>query len=71
MTNIKNNTMTAAFENETASSDLGDSRLAFMTIMAMSALVGVWGTSCIISGIMSAATVSDLGRGLITAVSGI
>ena len=71
MIDIKNNTMTATYENEATSFELGDSRLGFGVIMTMSALVGVWGTSCIISGIMSAATVSELGRGLITALSGI
>lgn len=54
-----------------ATQEIGDSRLAFGIIMSMAAMVGVWSTTCIISGMASAGSFGELGRGLITAVIGI
>ena len=40
-------------------------------IMAMAGLVGIWGVTCIISGLASAGNVTEISRGLITAVTGL
>ena len=57
--------------NETLAFDLGNSRLGIAVIMAMSGLVGIWGVTCIINGMATAANATEISRGLITAVTGI
>ena len=57
--------------SETVSFDLGNSRLGIGVIMAMSGLVGIWGVTCIINGLATAGNVTEISRGLITAVTGI
>jgi hypothetical protein len=56
---------------ETVSYELNNSPLGLGIIMTMAGLVGIWGITCIISGLATAANVSELSRGLITAVTGI
>ena len=56
---------------ETVSFDLSNSRLGIGVIMAMAGLVGIWGVTCIINGLATAASVSEISRGFITAVTGI
>ena len=56
---------------ETVSYDLSNSRLGIGVIMAMAGLVGIWGVTCIINGLATAASVSEISRGFITAVTGI
>ena len=56
---------------ETVSYDLSNSRLGIGVIMAMAGLVGIWGVTCIINGLATAASVSEISCGFITAVTGI
>lgn len=59
------------FENEAdlPKYELGNSKLGMAVIMVMAAFVGVWGTTCLISGFASS-SLQELGRGLVTAVTG-
>jgi hypothetical protein len=59
------------YEETAVSYDLSNSRLGLGVIMAMSGLVGIWGVTCIINGLATAANVTEVSRGLITAVTGI
>ena len=56
---------------ETVSYELSNSPLGFGVIMTMAGLVGIWGVTCIINGLATAASVSEVSRGFITAVTGI
>ena len=62
----------AALENETdvTNFELGNSKLGIGIIMSMAALVGVWGTTCLISGLANTG-LHEVGRNLITAITGI
>lgn len=62
----------AAYEHEAVMPNFedGNSRLGIGVIMIMAAFVGIWGTTCLISGLINSASMHDLGRGLITAVTG-
>lgn len=66
-------TMTATYEKAAVCStyELADSRLGIGIIMSMSAMLGIWGTTCIISGLTSAGNINELGRGIVTALIGI
>ena len=50
--------------------ELGNSKLGIGIIMSMAALVGVWGTTCLISGLANTG-LHEVGRSLITAITGI
>lgn len=50
--------------------DLGNSKLGYGIIMVMAAFVGVWGVACLIGGLASAGNIHAVGRGLITALTG-
>ena len=50
--------------------ELGNSRLGLGIIMIMAAFVGIWGVACLISGLASADSISEVGRSLITAFTG-
>jgi hypothetical protein len=65
--------MTATGVDETKETvyEISNSALGIGVIMAMAGLVGIWGVTCIISGLASAGSVQALGRGLITAVTGL
>jgi len=56
---------------ETVSYELSNSPLGFGIIMTMAGLVGIWGVTCIINGMATAANATEISRGLITAVTGI
>jgi len=60
------------FENEAElpKYESGNSNLVMHVIMVMAAFVGVWGTTCLISGFVGSSSLQELGRGLITAVTG-
>lgn len=62
----------ATYENESTCSlnELSDSRLGIGIIIAMSAFVGIWGTTCLINGLANAGSISEIGSGLITAITG-
>jgi len=61
------------YENESdiPSFEMGTSKLGIGIIMSMAALVGIWGTTCLISGLANTAYLHEVGRSLITAIAGI
>jgi len=61
---------TFTHEIEAAELELGNSKLGFGIIMVMAAFVGVWGVACLIGGLASAGNLHELGRSLITALTG-
>ena len=60
------------FEREVELPDfeLGNSKLGIGIIMVMAAFVGAWGALCLISGLANSSSVQTLGRGLVTAITG-
>jgi len=67
------NEQIATFDNSVASSDLeiGNSRFGMGVIMVMAGFIGVWGCLCLINGIAQSSSMQELGRGIITAFTGI
>lgn len=63
----------AAFGSSVLDSDLeiGNSRFGIGLIMTMACFVGVWGFLCLINGIVQSQSFHDIGRGIITAFTGI
>ena len=61
----------SAFENEAVDLELGNSKLGIGVIMTMSAFLGIWGVTCVISGLANSGSLQEIGRGLLTAISGI
>jgi hypothetical protein len=55
---------------EVAELDLGNSKLGLGVIMVMAAFVGIWGIACLIGGLASAESFHEIGRNLITALTG-
>ena len=55
---------------EVAELELGNSKLGLGVIMVMAAFVGIWGVACLIGGLASAGSFSEIGRSLITACTG-
>jgi len=55
---------------ETAELELGNSRLGLGIIMVMAAFVGVWGFACLIGGLASTGSFHEIGRSLMTALTG-
>jgi len=51
--------------------DIGNSKFGVGLIMVMAGFVGVWGCICLISGIVQSQNLQDIGRGIITAFTGI
>ncbi len=62
----------ATFDTDVEVTDLqlGNSRLGLGVILTMAAFVGIWGVVCLIGGLASAGSFSDVWRGLVTAFSG-
>jgi hypothetical protein len=62
----------ATYEHETAIPDfeLGNSKLGIGVIMIMAAFVGIWGTTCLVTGLLNSASVNEVGRGILTAFTG-
>ena len=46
------------------------SQVAMVVLMAVAALVGVWGVACLIGGIAKSGSLLELARGFISAVTG-
>jgi hypothetical protein len=67
------NEQIATFDNSVASSDLeiGNSRFGIGVIMVMAGFIGVWGCLCLINGIAQSLSMQELGRGILTAFTGI
>jgi hypothetical protein len=63
----------ATFGSSVLDSDLeiGNSRFGIGLIMAMAGFVGAWGCLCLINGIVQSQSLHDIGRGIITAFTGI
>jgi hypothetical protein len=63
----------ASFETgtETIAREQSVPQLSIHIMMGMAAAVGVWATTCLISGLAGANTLQELGRGLVTALIGI
>ena len=63
----------AAFGSTVFDSDLeiGNSRFGIGLIMIMAGFVGAWGCLCLISGMIQSQNIQDIGRGIITAFTGI
>ena len=61
------------FERDIDISDLaiGNSRFGIGVIMAMACFVGAWGCICLFNGIASSQSIQELGRGFVTALTGI
>ncbi|OGQ95129.1 MAG: hypothetical protein A2521_00265 [Deltaproteobacteria bacterium RIFOXYD12_FULL_57_12] len=51
--------------------EVGESRLGIGIIMAASALVGVWGVTCLISGLSQVASMQELFRSITIGFTGI
>ena len=58
-------------EIDLVDSDLGNSKLGIGIIMVLASFVGVWGTICLINGLIQANSFQQLGRGLFTAITGL
>jgi hypothetical protein len=55
---------------EVAELELGNSKLGLGIIMIMAAFVGLWGVACLIGGLASSESLHEIGRSLITALTG-
>jgi hypothetical protein len=58
-------------EIDLVDSDLGNSKLGIGIIMMLASFVGVWGTICLMNGLIQANSFQQLGRGLFTAITGL
>jgi hypothetical protein len=60
------------YENETdvTNFEIGNSKLGIGIIMFIAALVGVWGTTCLVSGLANTGGLHEAGRSLLTAITG-
>ena len=63
----------ATFDSSVFDSDLeiGNSRFGIGLIMTMAGFVGAWGCLCLINGIVQSQSLHDIGRGIVTAFTGI
>jgi hypothetical protein len=55
---------------EVAELELGNSKLGLGIIMIMAAFVGIWGVACLFGGLASSGSFHEIGRGFITALTG-
>ena len=58
-------------EVDLVNTDLGNSKLGIGVIMTLAGFVGIWGTICLLNGMVQANGFQQLGRGLITAITGL
>jgi len=56
---------------ETIASEQAVPQLGIHIMMGMAAAVGVWATTCLLSGLAGANSLQELGRGLVTALTGV
>lgn len=47
-----------------------NSRVGFYVVVSMSAMAGIWGTACLVFGLGNCSTLGVLGKGLVTAITG-
>ena len=62
---------TFADSAKVAELEIGNSRFGIGIIMVMAGFVGVWGCLCLLNGIAQSQSIQELGRGIITAFTGI
>lgn len=55
---------------EVADLQLSNSRLGLGVILTMAAFVGIWGVACLVCGLASATSFSEVWRGLLSAFTG-
>ena len=60
-----------AGEIETAELEISNSRFGIGIIMAMACFVGIWGCLCLFNGIAQTESVLEIGKGIVTAFTGI
>ena len=60
----------ATYEHEADIPNFELGNLAIGVIMVMAAFVGIWGTTCLISGLANTGSVQEIGSGLMTALIG-
>ena len=68
---IEEQVVTLASHTELEELEIGNSRFGIITIMTMAGFVGAWGCICLLSGIAQSQSLQDLGRGIVTAITGI
>lgn len=63
----------STFSNEMnlVDTDLGNSKLGIGIIMILAGFVGAWGTVCLINGLVQANSLTQVGQGLFTAITGL
>ena len=63
----------STFNNELSlvETDLGDSRIGIGIILTLASAFGVWGSISLISGILQADSIKQIGQGLFTAITGL
>ena len=67
----KERVVTFASDIENIDLEIGNSRFGIGIIMTMAGFVGVWGCICLFNGIAQSRSIQELGRGFITALTGI
>ena len=50
---------------------IGNSRVGIGIIMAMAGFVGIWGSICLVNGIIQSQNIHEIARGIVTAFTGI
>ena len=68
---IEEQVTTLAGITELEELEIGNSRFGIITIMTMAGFVGAWGCICLLSGISQSQNLQELGRGIVTAITGI
>ena len=57
-------------EVENEEFDIENSRVGLYVMLSMSAVAGMWGCVCLVCGLGSCGSISTLGKGLLTAFTG-
>jgi hypothetical protein len=68
---IKEQVVSFASNAKVSELEIGNSRFGIGIIMVMACFVGAWGCICLLNGIAQSHSVQELGRGIITAFTGI
>ena len=68
---IEEQVTTLSDNTELEELDIGNSKFGIITIMTMASFVGAWGCVCLLSGIAQSQNLQELGRGIVTAITGI
>ena len=68
---IKEQVIALDRDTDLAELNVGDSRLGIGVIMTLAGFVGAWGFMCLLNGIIQANNIAEIGKGLITAATGL